>query len=66
MKYRNRSEPGRELRLALVMNGGVSLAVWISGVTHGLPTAAAPTHRTTSRAERVAEASGLGGHAVDR
>jgi predicted acylesterase/phospholipase RssA len=26
----------RQLRLALVMNGGVSLAVWMSGVTHEL------------------------------
>lgn len=27
---------GRELRIALVMNGGVSLAVWMGGVTHEL------------------------------
>jgi len=25
---------GRELRLALVLNGGVSLAVWMAGVIH--------------------------------
>ena len=30
------SDPARELRLALVMNGGVSLAVWMSGATHEL------------------------------
>jgi predicted acylesterase/phospholipase RssA len=29
-------ELSRQLRLALVMNGGVSLAVWMSGVTHEL------------------------------
>lgn len=28
--------PPKELRLAVVMNGGVSLAVWMSGVTHEL------------------------------
>jgi predicted acylesterase/phospholipase RssA len=28
------SDPGREIRLALVLNGGVSLAVWMGGVTH--------------------------------
>lgn len=28
------AESDRELRLALVLNGGVSLAVWISGVIH--------------------------------
>ena len=26
-------EPRREVRLALVLNGGVSLAIWIGGVT---------------------------------
>src|SRR5689334_6023782 len=28
------ADPGREIRLALVLNGGVSLAVWMGGVTH--------------------------------
>src|SRR5690348_9955405 len=28
------SDPGREIRLALVLNVGVSLAVWMGGVTH--------------------------------
>src|SRR3954463_10476471 len=28
--------PEHEIRLALVMNGGVSLAVWMGGVTHEL------------------------------
>src|SRR5687767_11304662 len=30
------TELRRELRLALVMNGGISLAVWMAGVTHEL------------------------------
>jgi predicted acylesterase/phospholipase RssA len=44
----------RQLRLALVMNGGVSLAVWMSGVTHELnncrlaPHVAAPTASSRS------------------
>ena len=28
------SVPARDVRLALVLNGGVSLAIWIGGVTH--------------------------------
>ncbi|MFI0766155.1 DUF3376 domain-containing protein [Streptomyces sp. NPDC021218] len=31
-----KSDKGREIRIALVMNGGVSLAVWMGGVTHEL------------------------------
>ena len=27
------SDPGREIRLALVLNGGVSLAVYMHGIT---------------------------------
>jgi predicted acylesterase/phospholipase RssA len=33
-----------ELRLALVMNGGVSLAVWIGGVAHEINRFVGETH----------------------
>ncbi|MGN9760609.1 DUF3376 domain-containing protein [Streptomyces sp. SD31] len=46
----------REVRLALVMNGGVSLAVWMGGVTHELDllrNASAPPHREGHGSDEV-------------
>ncbi|MGH3330848.1 MAG: patatin-like phospholipase family protein, partial [Nocardioidaceae bacterium] len=34
MDHRSGSEPEQDLRLAVVLNGGVSLAVWMGGAVH--------------------------------
>jgi predicted acylesterase/phospholipase RssA len=51
----------QELRLALVMNGGVSLAVWMAGVTHELNqcrTAGTTTTSTAAVWQRILDQAG--------
>lgn len=46
------SRPATETRFALVLNGGVSLAVWMGGVTHELAGADAPVSALQVTARR--------------